>query len=306
MYSSRLPDVHSGRSPPNAPPLLQNEPSIMRAIVLAYHAVNIAGNDYDNNDHVAFAADLRLIDDLGLRIVPLRWIVDELLGRADRGLARAVALTCDDGSDLDYFDTDYPGHGRQRSLFNALLDFRCERGREAQPGLHLTSFVIASPEARAVIDRRCLFDRGWMRDTWWRAAQASGLISIENHSWDHNHAELPRTVQRDQVKGTFLSIDSYADADAEIRQASDWLDAHCPSRATSLFAYPYGESNDYLVEEYFPQCAREHRLRAAIGTQPAPIDPASNVWTLPRYVCGPHWSAPGGLEKLLRDGLGDS
>lgn len=275
----------------------------MRAIVLAYHAVNIAGNDYDNNDHVAFAADLRLIDDLGLRVVPLHWIVDQLLGRSDRDLSRAVALTCDDGSDLDYFDTDYPGHGRQRSLFNALIDFRRERGYTAQPHLQLTSFVIASPDARATIDQRCLFGRDWMRDTWWRAAQASGLIAIENHSWDHNHAQLPRTVQRDQVKGTFRSIDTYADANAEIRQASDWLDAHRPSRKTSLFAYPYGESNDYLVNEYFPHYAHEHRLLAAVGTEPAPIDGGSDAWTLPRYVCGHHWSSPGALERLLRDGL---
>ncbi|MFC4821340.1 polysaccharide deacetylase family protein [Dokdonella ginsengisoli] len=276
----------------------------MRATILAYHAVNVAGAGYDKNDHVAFAADLRLIHRLGLRVVPLRWLAEGLLGRTDRDLSRAVVLTCDDGSDLDYFDVDYPGHGRQRSLFNAMIDFRREHGYQAQPHLHLTSFVIASPEARAVLDRRCLFDRGWMRDGWWRAAQASGLISIENHSWDHNHAELPHTVQRAQVKGTFRSVDTYADADAEIRQASDWLDAHCPARATSLFAYPYGESNDYLVQEYFPRHAHEHRLIAAVGTDPQPVRADSDVWTLPRYVCGHHWSSPGELERILRDGAG--
>jgi hypothetical protein len=274
----------------------------MRAVVLAYHAVNIAGNDYGNNDHVAFAADLRLINDLGLRIVPLHWIVAQLLGHTDHDLSRCVALTCDDGSDFDYFDLDHPQHGPQRSLFNSLIDFRRERGYDAQPLLHLTDFVIASPEARSIIDQKCLVGRGWMRDTWWRAARASGLIAIENHSWDHNHAELPRTVQREQVKGTFHSIDSYADADAEIRQASDWLDAHVPSRNTSLFAYPYGESNDYLVREYLPQHANEHRLHAAFGTAPAPVEMASNRWNLPRYICGHHWSSPGDLENLLRDG----
>ena len=57
-----------------------HEKSSMRVPVLAYHAVNIAGNDYANNDHVAFAADLRMIDDLGLRVVPLHWVVEHIVG----------------------------------------------------------------------------------------------------------------------------------------------------------------------------------------------------------------------------------
>ncbi len=273
----------------------------MRATILAYHAVNIAGNDYSNNDHVAFASDLETIHRLGLQIVPLAWVVDALLGRTDRDLSDVVALSCDDGSDFDYFDLDHPQHGRQRSLFNALIDFRRRHGVDAQPHLHLTSFVIASPVARETLDRRCLAGRNWMRDSWWRAAHASRLVAIENHSWDHNHAELSETVQRAQAKGTFRTIDTHADADAEIRQASDWLDQHCPARATSLFAYPYGETNDYLTGEYFPRHAHEHRLRAAAGTEPAPIDGSSDVWNLPRYVCGHHWSAPEALESILRD-----
>ncbi|HET6546573.1 MAG TPA: hypothetical protein VFG55_07505, partial [Rhodanobacteraceae bacterium] len=181
----------------------------MRVPVLTYHAVNIAGNDYANNDHVAFAADLRLIDDFGLRIVPLQRVVDVLLGQDDGDLSGCVALSCDDGSCFDYYDLDHPVHGRQRSLFNAMIDFRRERGMAAQCDLHLTSFVIASPEARQCIDRACLVGRGWMNDGWWRAAQASGLIAIENHSWDHNHVAMPRTEQRDRNKGTFLPIDTY-------------------------------------------------------------------------------------------------
>lgn len=272
----------------------------MRVPILTYHAVNIAGNEYADNDHVAFATDLRLIDDLRLRIVPVHWVVEQLSGLADRDLSRCVALTCDDGSWFDYHDLDHPLHGRQRSLFNCLVDFRADRGRAAQPDLHLTSFVIASPEARADIDRECLVGRGWMGDRWWRAAQASGLVAIENHSWDHNHLAVTRTVQRDGRKGSFVPIDTYAEADAEIRQASDWLDARVPARATRLFAYPYGETNDYLLDEYLPRHAGEHRLLAAFGTVPAPVEAASPRWNLPRYVCGHHWRSPEALEDLLR------
>ena len=90
-----------------------------------------------------------------------------------------------------------------------------------------------------------------------------------------------------------------ADADAEIRQANDWLDAHCPTRRTSLFAYPYGESNDYLVEDYLPRHEPEHRLRAAFTTEPRVIDGSESVWCLPRFTCGHHWRSPDALAAIL-------
>ena len=62
-----------------------------RLPILTYHGVNIAGNAYDGNDHVAFAADLELIHRLGLRIVPVHWVVDQLLGHTDRDLRGCVA-----------------------------------------------------------------------------------------------------------------------------------------------------------------------------------------------------------------------
>jgi hypothetical protein len=31
------------------------------------------------------------------------------------------------------------------------------------------------------------------------------------------------------------------------------------------------------------------------------VDGGSDVWNLPRYVCGHHWSAPEALESILRD-----
>ena len=87
----------------------------MQVPILTYHGVNVAGNEYAGNDHVAFAADLELIHALGLRIVPAQWLVDNLLGRAGHDLRRCVVLTCDDGSNFDYYDLDHPEHGSQRS-----------------------------------------------------------------------------------------------------------------------------------------------------------------------------------------------
>lgn len=273
----------------------------MRVPVLAYHAVNIAGNDYATNDHVAFAADLRLIDALGLRVVPLQRVADALAGRSRDTLDRTVALTCDDGSNFDYFDLDHPAHGPQRSLHNLMTDFCYERGFDAQPDLHLTTFVIASPDARAEIDRRCLVGRGWMGEAWWRPALQSGRIAIENHGLDHNHSVLPGPGIDGMPRGTFEAVDNHARADAEIRAAARYIDSRIAPFRTRLFCYPYSQSNDYLRREYFPRHGDEHGMDAAFGGDPQPVTESSDRWNLPRYVCGHHWKSPGELEAILRD-----
>jgi len=268
----------------------------MRVPVLTYHANNVGGNDYANNDHVALAADLRAIHRAGLRIVPLSRVVDALLGEADDSTVDgAVALSFDDGSWFDWHDIDHPSCGPQRGFAGILRDFATETGA----AVHATSFVIVSPEARTILDQTCLVGRGWWTDEWWPAAEREGLIAIESHSWDHNHATLPVTAQRDQAKGTFRTIDTYADADAEIRQANDWLYAHCRVPRGGLFAYPYGEINAYLVDDYLPHRTAEHRLRAAFATAQRPVEKTSNRWTLPRSVCGDHWRSPHEFALLL-------
>lgn len=268
----------------------------MRVPVLTYHSNNISGNDYACNDHVALAEDLRLIHREGLRIVPLARVVDVLLGEAaESTLDGAVALSFDDGSWFDWHDIEHPTCGRQRGFAGILRDFAVDTGT----AVHATSFVIVSPAARAELDRTCLVGRGWWGDDWWDTAQREGLLSIESHSWDHNHHTLAVTAQREQRKGTFRSIDTHADADAQIRQACDWLDARLAPHRASLFAYPYGESNDYLVREYLPRHAAEHRLRAAFTTEAGPVRATSDRWQLPRYVCGQHWTSPAGLLRVL-------
>ncbi|HZQ60726.1 MAG TPA: polysaccharide deacetylase family protein [Casimicrobiaceae bacterium] len=273
----------------------------MRIPVLAYHAVNIAGNDYATNDHVAFAADLRLIHALGLRIVPLAWVVDALAGVRERDLAGCVAMSCDDGSDFDWFDLDHPEHGPQRSLYGCMNDFAAEFGAAAQPDLHLTAFVIASAEARGYLDRNCLAGRGWMSDRWWRPALDSGRMAIENHSYDHNHAAIPLPGIGGMERGSFFGVDTRERADAEIADAARLIDAAIAPRRTTLFCYPYSHVNDYLRREYFPQCAHVHGMRAAFGDGAEPVTAASDRWNLPRYICGYHWKSPDELEKILRE-----
>ncbi|MBL0163187.1 MAG: polysaccharide deacetylase family protein [Xanthomonadales bacterium] len=272
----------------------------MRVPVLAYHAINISGNDYASNDHVAFAADLRLIDDLGLRIVPLQWVVDQVNGIADRDLSRCVALTCDDGSAFDYFDLDHPTHGMQRSLYHGMLDFIAERGADAQPDLHLTAFVIASPQARQQIDVSCLVGRGWMGDDWWRQAAESGLIAIENHSWDHNHPCLPSPGIDGMPRGSFLDVDNHTRADAEIAAATRFINERIAPQQTRIFCYPFSHVADYLRAEYLPNFAVAHGMQAAMGDGATPVTRSSDRWNLPRYICGWHWKSTEALREILQ------
>lgn len=271
----------------------------MHVPVLTYHAVNIAGNDYANNDHVAFAADLRLIDDLGLRIVPLQWLVENLLGTAQHDLSRSVVLTCDDGSDFDFRDLTHATFGNQRSLLNCMTDFIEERGRDAQPNLHLTSFVIASPEARNEIDQRALVGAGWMSESWWRTAQDSGLIAIENHSWDHNHPAVELPLIDNMPRGSFLDVNNYRRATAEIADATRYINARITPQRTTLFCYPFSHVSSYVHDEYFPRFAEEHGMLAAMGDGATPVTMQSDRWNLPRYICGWHWKSPERLRELL-------
>src|SRR5688572_29922956 len=120
-------------------------------LVLAYHSHNISGTDYATNDHVALASDLRSLHAAGAEIVPLEAVAATMrAGLPERD--RRVALTFDDGPLFDYADFEHPRFGPQRGFLNILRDFRQEVGQAAQPGLHATSFVIASPQARRAME----------------------------------------------------------------------------------------------------------------------------------------------------------
>jgi peptidoglycan/xylan/chitin deacetylase (PgdA/CDA1 family) len=276
----------------------------LRVPILTYHAMNVAGNAYGDNEHVALASDLATITRCGFSIVALPHLVDLWeRGSAELDDRRVVALTCDDGSDFDYRDLPHPAWGVQRSFYNVLDDFRRE-SPGAQPSLSMTSFTIVSPQARALLDGTCLIGRGWWNDDWWRPATASGLFAIGSHAWDHNHDSLPDGGFAGVARGTFRTIDNDALADFQVAQATRYLREHAPNAGDALFAYPYGESNEFLERDYLPRRAAALGLKAALGDRPTPLTPESPRWHLPRYVCSRDWKSPEDLERLLRDAFG--
>jgi peptidoglycan/xylan/chitin deacetylase (PgdA/CDA1 family) len=283
---------------------------LMTARILTYHSHHVVGDDYPRNDHVALRLDLDLITDLGCEIVSLRELVNGFCdGKRDSevGGPVQVAITFDDGPIYDVEGFTHPQFGPQPGFLGVMRDFAAARGDYAQPGLGATSFVIASAEARQVIE--VTYDAtytyvgpGAMTDSWWSGAIDTGLISIGNHSWDHLHPALPRVAHSRQARADFTQVLTVEDADAQIADAARVIAARTKGRSAPYFAFPFGQYNRFLVEEYLPKNAERLGLRAAFTDEPKPITGRESRWCLPRYICGHHWKSPSELRAILEEG----
>jgi peptidoglycan/xylan/chitin deacetylase (PgdA/CDA1 family) len=269
----------------------------------------MAGPDYASNDHVALRTDLPLIGEAGYDIVSLSELVDRFRAAqcgetANAHAAPCVAITFDDGPEYDAVDHAHPRLGPQRSFLGTLQDFAQSPAGKAQPGLHATSFVIACPAARKVMeqvtgDGPYYLHEGAMNDAWWSPAIDSGLMAIANHSWDHLHPALPRVAHSRQARADFTQVDNAGDADAQILAAAEYIDERTGGRAARFFAYPFGHYNDYLVKEYFAGEPSRTGVVAALTVDGRPLRTTDSIWTLPRYSCGYNWTTPDGLRELL-------
>lgn len=259
-----------------------------RVLVLCYHSTNVNGRDYADNDHVALRADLAAVEARGWRIVDAAEALLQPFAETPR-----VAFTCDDGCSLDAIDFEHPAHGHQPGFLRILREHHAAGGQFVR----MASFVIASRAARAELDRRDFLGLGIWHDDWWREAIASGHFSIENHSFDHNHPSLAHSVQRDNRRGDFHVIDNDADAQAEIAQGSAEIEALCGQRPR-LFAYPWGQHNRFLADDWLPRHQRALGLLGAFITA-APQAPVFDRWRVPRMVCGSDWRSPGAFAAML-------
>lgn len=268
----------------------------MKAAILTYHSQNISGSETSNNDHVALAADLDALHVAGYQFVSLARLVAGVYGGASFANDRPmICLTFDDGCDYDVRSLEFPGHGLQTGFLQIMENFIAQHGVDAQPGMHATNFVIASPHVRELIDRNSLFGRSHMSDDWWHKAEAHPLLSIGNHGWDHNHPDLE---EGDYALGGFEVIDTYERCHEQVIRAGEFIQQKI-GRIPEFFAYPFGESSEYIRREFFPQQRKQHRCLAAVGTDAGWVDSLSDRWNLPRFVCGRDWTRPGELLAAL-------
>ncbi len=265
--------------------------------VLAWHSINVNENSYNGNDQIAFAEDLRTLHRFGGRIWPLA----EALAALEDGTLpeRVVVLTSDDGAILDFLPFDHPTCGPQPGLYQILREFADEVGTEAGHRPHASCFAIASPEARAELDRKDFLGLDLWHDRWWAGATASGLIAVESHSWDHNHPSLDRSCQRENRRGDFRLIDTEAECRAEVDQASDYIE-RTAGRRPRFLAYPWGHASDFMVREYLPRFGPGLGLLAALGCDPVAVTSASDRWMLPRFMFNHDWKSADDLLAILR------
>lgn len=266
--------------------------------ILAWHSINVAANTYTGSDQVAFASDLRTLHGAGAKI----WPLEEALLALWAGTLpeRVVALTADDGATLDFLPFEHPTCGFQPGFHQILQGFADECGAGAGHRPHLSCFAIASPAARAELDRKDFLGLDVWHDRWWAAATASGLLAIENHSWDHNHPSVGRTCQRDNLKGDFRLIETEAECREEVEQASDYIE-RVAGRRPRHFAFPWGNASDYMIRDYLPRMGPSLGLVCALGCAPRPATPDSDRWNLPRYMFNHDWKRPEDLAAILRD-----
>jgi len=270
----------------------------LNAAILTYHSQNIAGNDTSNNDHKALAADLQALHHAGCRFVSVRSMINKLFDDnvpgqgADRPM---VCLTFDDGCDFEVHTLEFGTFGMQPGFLSIMENFIQQHGNNAQPDLHATSFVIASPKARQLIDQGSLFGQGHMSDDWWRAAASHPLLDIGNHGWDHNHPDLEEGLY---PRGGFTAIETLEHCRQQVVQAGDFI-RNITGQWPEIFAYPFGESSDYIRDEFFPNYSNEHQSLAALGTRAGLVSAQSNRWDLPRFVCGRDWKSPAALLATL-------
>lgn len=270
--------------------------SKLQVPVLTYHAGNITGNSYQTNDRIAFQSDLYSLHQMGFQIIPLEWLVDWVLGQRDLEATSTtyVALSCDDGLDQDFIDGDYLEYGPQTSLHSLLKDFQSDVGISNQPYAHLTSFVIADEQARQTISEHSLKGHQLLNDHWWYQANTSPLMSIENHSWDHRHPDI---YAANQAK--FTNIYSDDEAYKQIIKAKREID-RLSGGDSHLFCYPWGQTNRYLYDEYLPNQGRQAGIKAAFTCESKAVTSDSNLWLMPRFVCGSDWHSPSQLQQLLK------
>jgi len=268
----------------------------------------VLGHDYAHNDHVALTADLALIHECGLRVVSLDALVDGLsaamTSSANVASSAEVAITFDDGPVYDVRDFDHPEFGHQRGFLNILRDFQSANARDAQPGLHATSFVIASPDARKCMEAtydaaHSYVGTGCLSDDWWLPAITTGLLAIGNHSFDHLHVGLPRVAHSRQLRGDFSQVLGDVDADAQIADANVYISQRTERRNAPFFAYPFGQYNAFLTRQYLPANGSRIGLRAAFTTDGRAATPRDSVWSVPRYVCGHHWTSSDQLRAII-------
>jgi len=274
---------------------------LARGFILTFHSQNIAGNAYANNDHVALDECLTFLRASRLPILRLLDVVRCLRAGSFASLPdKFVCITFDDGCDFDWHDLRRGEWGVQKSMF-AILRKHSVRilGPWWLRKVSATSFVIASSEARHDISLAALGDPELMSDTWWRQAQASGLLDIGTHGWNHVHPAVREMRARPELIERFDRVSTVDDAVVQVKDAFHVIHSTARGDAGRLFAFPYGQVSNYIADEYLPA---QSEILGAVTSEAKPLCGDCSPWRLPRYICGWNWKSNGDLAEIFARG----
>lgn len=268
--------------------------------VLCYHNWTI-GRDYQSDDHIALESDLNTLAERGYNVLPLAALIELICGRVSPSELKAqklVGISCDDGKRYDYFDCRREDGSVIKSFRRLLFESRSAIPN-AYPGAMATAFVICSEEARRQLSVAFNESYDHWTDSWWSSCPRDGILGIANHSWDHLHDALETVRQEKNKKGSFFEIQTLSDADAQIADAQVALKALTAGQNEAIFGYPYGHVSTYLRDEYFPRFGAGMGLKGAFSTGGDFASLSSNLWDIPRFVCGYHWKTAADFSHLL-------
>jgi len=267
--------------------------------VLCYHSWMVATDQYQGNDHLALESDLDMLARRGYSILPLTRLVEVMRGErphSELDGRKLVGISFDDGIDLDWHARPDAAGNPQKSFAQILREAKIKAFCK---GPLAVSFVIASNEARTQLDSLAWRGQNEWNDDWWQLAATENIIGIANHSWDHLHDQLDNVRQRDNLKGSFLHIDTYEDAEQQIAEAELEISRLCGGKNLPLFGYPYGHVAPYLKDSYFPQEGQRLGIKGAFSTCGHIATAADSYWSIPRLVCGWHWKTSEDFSRLL-------
>ena len=186
------------------------EPSPVRASILVYHRFGPAVVDDMTVRTEVFEGQLRLIQERGYRLVPLRSVV-AALGDAPAGALpeRSVALTVDDGHRTVYTD-----------LFPLIKRHR----------IPLTLFIYPSAISNAPYAM-----------TWQQLAEmrASGLVDVQSHTFWHPNFNIERK--------RLAPADYERFVDDQFRKSKAILEQRLGG-SVDLLAWPFGIHDEQLMQ----------------------------------------------------------
>ncbi|QSQ21424.1 hypothetical protein JY651_40590 [Pyxidicoccus parkwayensis] len=324
--------------------------------ILLYHSSHAGYHRTDPGDSrqeqcgYSYVATTALREDLneiyaqGFTVVPVRWIVEWALGQRDGSTLpdKVIGITIDDGYDLDW-RSESPNVPRYPSWCPETTSIQAELTsfKQSHPGLpsyspHVSSFVIASPVARAAISTVNGYQ--YANDDWWATAQASGLMGIYDHSADHD-GDYINTRQYDPALGIHIPVRSNlppnhpalragpsgcapvaGESDSSDSTKHDFCyvgtDTATNTTAThqvvksaeyiqsktgvwpDLFAFPFGHISPQVLA-WFENNPAQHRMLAAFGGTPVPVRRGSPRYALGRYTHGAQWHTQAEFKALL-------